>query len=200
VTVPSSITATLTLTTFPVSVRTLVGLTAMVYTEATATGPSVLKGVGTIISQVDGVSITLASPISVVTGDTIVIGARTMKVYSTYFNLKAEATARAAKVGFRYDLFSRSGSGTGGGLQQAFVSTVVRTEQKFDGVPIAKDNTLTGETPELPYSWLRHDLPDATVHEDSMRLGSSTGINHQVKLTFVGGAQVRLHDLYVEVQ
>jgi hypothetical protein len=50
------------------------------------------------------------------------------------------------------------------------------------------------------YRWIGQDAPDAPVHEDGLQLGAASGANHQLKFTFLGGAQVRLQDMYTEIQ
>jgi hypothetical protein len=63
------------------------------------------------------------------------------------------------------------------------------------------ENSLTTDSvANTTYRWIGQDLPDAPVHEDGLHLGAGSGANHQLKFTFVGGAQVRLHDMYTEVQ
>lgn len=179
-----------------------VGLTVAIYSEDASSGLATLKGTSTVTVATPGASeITLATAITVAPNDVVIIGARTMRIDTSFQNLKQTATARAAKLGVRYRLWSRHGQGLGSTKQQAFVAASVKTEIKRDEVPTSVENSLTANAVDpTAYKWLVQDQPNAPVHERGLSLGAASGANHQVRLTFLGGAQVRLQDLYVEAQ
>jgi hypothetical protein len=188
------------LTGFTASVMSRVGLNVAIYSEDATTGAAVLKALTTVTVD-NGTSLTLASSVAVVPGYIALVGARSMRLETTFFNLKGTETARSCKLGLRYQLWSRFGNSVGGSRQQAFVTASVKTETLRDGVPTSVENSLTTDSvANTTYRWIGQDLPDAPVHEDGLQLGAGSGANHQLKFTFVGGAQVRLHDMYTEVQ
>lgn len=189
-----------TLNGFTASAMSRVGLTVAVYSENATTGEAILKGTATVTVD-GGTSITMDASIAVVAGDIAIVGARTMQIDTTFMNIKRNETTRAASLGLRYRLWSRFGNGGGGSKQQAFVSASAKTESPQDGIQTAKDNSLTNDSGQLTsYQWLAQDLPNAPVHETALKRGIATGQNHQLRMTFVGGAQVRLQDIYVEMQ
>jgi len=188
------------LTGFATSVMSRVGLNVAIYSEDATTGAATLKALTTVTVD-SGTSLTLAASVAVVPGDIALVGVRTMRLETTFFNLKGTETARAVKLGLRYQLWSRFGNGVGGSRQQAFVSASVKTETPRDGVPTSVENSLTTVAgANTTYRWIGQDAPDAPVHEDGLQLGAASGANHQLKFTFLGGAQVRLQDMYTEIQ
>jgi hypothetical protein len=188
--------ATLTIT--PTGVRTWIGLEVLVYSTPTATAKAQLRGRATVVSQTS-TTITLSSAIAVTAGDTIIVGARAMTVHTTFFNLKAEATTRLASIGLRYSLASRHSEGLTSTKQHAFVTASARTEQDLEGIPATSTKPFTSDSP-ANYRNLGIDLPDDAVHDVPLAQGGSSGANQQVRLTIVGGAQVKLQNIFAEVQ
>jgi hypothetical protein len=194
-----------TLSIAPTGVRTWVGLKVAIYKNLSTTDgvPTVLKGQTEIISQTAG-TITLAKAVAVENGDTILVGVRSMRLRTTFVNLKDTGTSRTKKVGIRHAMLSRSGQGIAGAsaVQQAFVKCVVRSEAQEDGIPTAKESTLTrdDDAPEPDWEWIGRDLPDDAAHDSGFTLGAVGGTSHQVELTIMGGAQVALQDLYTEAE
>jgi len=188
--------ATLTIT--PTGVRTWIGLEVLVYSTPTATAKAALRGRATVVSQTAN-SITLSSAIAVTAGDTIIVGARVMTVNTTFFNLKADATTRLSSIGLRYVLASRHSEGLTSTKQHAFVTASARTEQDLEGIPATSTKPFTSDSP-ANYRNIGIDLPDDAVHDVPLAQGGSSGANHQVRLTIVGGAQIKLQNLYAGVQ
>lgn len=201
----SSISQTGTLTTLNVSETTnaesWVGATVVVYAGGLGTSRAVLRGVRTISSVGVG-TVTLDSSIAVTSGDYIIIGARTMTVRTTFATLKGTATQQANKIGLRYALWSRLSAALPTSFyQNCFVTAEAKTIELVDRVPTQKTVPMTlGDTSASPsYKWLGYSYPNDTEFTTGLDRGIATGASHQITLTFVGGAQVKLHDLYVEM-
>lgn len=191
-----------TLNIVPSTEPTWVGLKVVIYKAATASEPSILRGVTEVASQTTS-TITLANAVTAQAGDTVLIGARSMTLNTTFFNIKDSAATRINKIGTRFQMSSRKSLGVAGALtQECFASISVRTEELRDGVPTTYENSLTTEAAASPtsYQWIGRDLANDAVHDATFDRGSLSGPSHQAKMTIVGGAQVRLLDLYAEAQ
>ena len=190
-----------TLNVTPSGERSWVGLKVVIYKAPTATEPAILRGTAEVVSQTVS-TITLSSAITVASGDKIIVGAREMTIHSTFANIKDSAASHVVKIGIRHQPHSLFSAGVAGAVpQQSFASAVVRTEELRDGVLTAVEASFTRESIAAPtaYRWLEQDDVNR-VHEQTFDRGRASGPNHQAKLSIIGGAQVRLHDLYLEVQ
>ena len=57
-----------------------------------------------------------------------------------------------------------------------------------------------GETGKDDYTTLAEDNGDGRVIDRSFALGGVQGVNTRMEIDIVGGAGVRLHDIYIEAQ
>lgn len=199
----SSLSQTGTFTTVNVSVASQnisrVGLTAVVYD--TIGDKSILRGVRTVTADT-GSTITFDSAITVESGDILLIGARSMRLRTTFVNLKGTQTQHAGRVGLRYDLWSRIAAGLGGDVvQNAWATATANTVTREGGVMQAHSEPLTrgDEASDPDYRWLGRSYPNSPEYTDALDRGLATGATHQIDMTVVGGAQLRLHDLTVEM-
>lgn len=150
------------------------------------------------IASVGVGTITLDSAVTLTGSEWLVIGARSMSVHSTFLAPKSSQPTKVDAIGMRYDMWSTFAASGVGIPQSAFYKMSTVTTQWRDNIRRRKEEVLTAVGDE-PYLFTGFNLVDEPVLE-ARRAGSASGYTFQVKLDFVGSAQVRLHDIYAEVE
>ena len=86
-----------------------------------------------------------------------------------------------------------------GDVQTAFVSATVKTGEKRDQIKTSKTGSLTTDG-SYTYTQIVDTGSEEQVWEQECALGEVSGVNHQVEVQIVSGAQVRISDLYAELK
>lgn len=165
----------------------------------TTSGVASIVATATITSEtVAGGSTTFGfdAPITMRIGDVIHIGMRSMRVKTTFMNVK-QSDSSLFTAGISVALDSRIDSGASGAYE-AFVSGSVTTNRLREGIPTKSVQTLNSDD-SSHYRWIGRHEADDVVRDLSLVQGQAVGQNHMIDLTITGNAQVRLQDIWVEV-
>lgn len=187
-----------TATTIATTNRIRIGCTVAFYTGG---GGSELVMIGTrTVASTTASTFTLDSAIVLPTGGCkMVVGARVATIRTTFHNWKRDERAQTGKLGIRYSLWSRyANGGVDGDRQASFMSVSAKTSVKVDGIPTIKTGVLTTDG-SVTYRPLAETPTSEHVFEATAALGNVGGMNHQIEVQLVGGAQVRVSDIYAEV-
>jgi hypothetical protein len=192
------------------SVTTITGLTTGIKMRASMTAAFYSGGDGTLASligkrTIDSTtdsSITLDSAITLPTGGcTMLVGPHECSITTTFVNWKRGEKASVGQMGMRYNLWSNYSDGGDPAFdpQVAFASVSGLTSERTDGVwsPKTSSYTTNGST---TYTTLSETPSYEHVFEREFGLGEVGGKNHQFTFDLIGGAQIRLHDLYTFVK
>lgn len=161
-----------------------------------------VRGTSTV-NTISGTTLTTDTAIPVTSGDIVIVGARVATIKTNYINLKGSETASVAKAGMRYGLRNRYSAQISGATTTALAGAKVQivTNRQIDGAMTAVTAGLTNDTAAAQYTALAAQGAQAEYSlERSFALGRAQGINHRLEMVLVGSAQVRMSDLYVEVQ
>lgn len=192
------------------SVTTITGLATGIKMRASMTAAFYSGGDGVLatligkrtIDSVTSSTITLDSAITLPTGGcTMLVGPHECSIKTTFVNWKRGEKAQVGQMGMRYNLWSRysTGNTVDADPQVAFASVTGLTSDRTDGVwsPKSSSYTTNGST---TYTTLSETPDYEHVYEREFGLGEVGGKNHQFQFDLVGGAQIRLHDLYAYVK
>lgn len=187
--------STTTITGLTTGYKMLVGMDVAFYKGGSGTRLEFL-GLRTIASKTD-TEIVLDSAITLpVGGCKMLVGPRRMKIRTNWAAWKQSDQATVAKAGLRYSQCSLySLVSTLSEKQASFVKGTLRSASLQNGILTRKESTLTGNT----YSPLGEDVTDAQTFDYGLAQGMAQGQSFQLEVEFVGGSQVRLQDLFVEV-
>lgn len=166
----------------------------------TTDGVKSIVGIATITGEtISGVNttVTLSNSITTKVGDSVVIGLRSMRLQTTFINVKKSDTAMSPAAGISYAMDSRADVG-GAGPYDAFISGRAVTSKIIDGIPVRGDESLNNDDPQN-YTWLGGHSVNDPVRDKKVAQGLATGQNHMFDIRIIGSAQVRLQDLFVEV-
>ena len=191
--------STVNVTTTGIKIR--VGMTAMFYTGGGGS-PLVYLGKRTIASLIADTSITLDSSITIPRGGCkMIVGAREAKIRTTYGSWKGTEASSLSSLGVRFSLLSRYSAGLSdeSNVQAAFVNASVRATKRRDQEMIDTSVTLTGPD-ENSYSPLGTTSTSDPVYTVGLSSAEVSGQNHQVELNLIGGAQVRIADIFAQVK
>ena len=192
------------------SVTTITGLTTGIKMRASMTAAFYSGGDGELatligkrtIDSVTSTTITLDSAITLPTGGcTMLVGPHECSIKTTFVNWKRGEKAQVGQMGMRYNLWSRYSTGETVGVepQVAFASVSGLSSERTDGVwsPKTSSYTTNGST---TYTALSETPGYEHVFEREFGLGEVGGKNHQFQFDLIGGAQIRLHELYTYVK
>lgn len=189
-------TTTVTTTT---GIKIRAGMTAAFYTSTTATTPAKLIGVRTVTSTTS-TTFTVDSAVVVPQGGCkVIVGPHVATIRTTFNNWKKGERIKLGKVGLRSSLWSRYMIAGAGDVQTAFVSATVKTGEKRDQIKTSKTGSLTTDG-SYTYTQIVDTGSEEQVWEQECALGEVSGVNHQVEVQIVSGAQVRISDLYAELK
>lgn len=175
------------------------GLMATVVRTATD-GTKTIVGTATITSEtrtVGNTDVGFDRALTVKAGDVLMIGARSMRLRTTFVNVKKADTADGKGVGIRYSMDSRLDVG-GSGPYDAFVAGSLLTSRTENGIQRPSVQSLNADDPS-GYRWIGTHGVDDPVRDHQLTQGLAQGQNHLVDITVIGNAQVRLQDLYLGV-
>lgn len=146
-------------------------------------------------------TITLDSAVTIANGDWLLIGARSMTLTTTSMSPKNAEASKVNSVVFRASMWSLK-SATGSGEDQgAFYRAQSTTTSVLDDEPVLTTNRLTeGDDSSEHYSWSGDSPSTDPMLNLRAAKGTSLGFAHQISVDFIGGAQVRLQNLFTEVQ
>lgn len=187
--------STTTITGLTTGYKMLVGMDVAFYKGGLGTRLEFI-GLRSIVSKTD-TEIVLDSAITLPTGGCkMLVGPRRMKVRTNWAAWKQSDQATVAKAGLRYSLWGLYNT-----VSQlyarlpAFVKGTLRSSSLVNGVITSKTSTLTGDS----YSALGEEASTPQTFDYGLAQGMAQGQSFQLEVEFVGGAQVRLQDLFVEV-
>lgn len=101
----------------------------------------------------------------------------------------------------RFSLLSRYSAGLSNesNVQAAFINASVRATKRRDQEMIDGSVTLTGPD-ENSYSPLGVTSTSDPVYTVGLSSAEVSGQNHQVEINVIGGAQVRISDIFAQVK
>ena len=147
----------------------------------------------TTLTSISGANVTLADSVTVEIGDELQIGVRSYSIDTNYLSPKMSETARNGRVGIRYSLDGTSG-------RTAYVQALATTTQQVNEEPQGKPAILTKrDTGQDDYNYLGASDATLRVMDQGFAQGALQGTNARVSIKVVGGATVRLQDLYAEI-
>ena len=154
----------------------------------------------TTLVSISGGNVTVADSVTVESGDIVIIGSRAMTLKTTFVSPKLYETAREGKVAIRYAIDGAVGA-------TSYAQGAVLTTKMEDSEPEGDRQHLNDEGTGFDhYAFLgeRDDESDSAhvvrCMDHEFSLGSAQGTNARLELTVVGGASLRLQDLYTEAQ
>lgn len=190
-----------TVTVGSTGIKVRVGMTATFYSGGSGS-PLVYLGKRTISSLVAETSITLDSAITLpVGGCKMLIGAREATIRTTYGTWKGTESASLGSLGMRFSLLSRYSANIGdeSNVQAAFVNASVRATKRRGQEMVDTSVTLTGPDANS-YSPLGVTSTSDPVYTVGLSSAEVSGQNHQVEINLIGGAQVRVSDIFAQVK
>ena len=148
----------------------------------------------TTLTSISGSNVTVADAVTVDIGDTVQIGARAFTVKTNYLSPKMAETMRSGRSCIRFSLDGPTNA-------TAYIKAGVDTTQVQDSEAIGINDLFT----KADIGFDSYDLigkADATmrVMDHAFANGRTQGTNVRLTLDVVGGAAVRLQDLYAEAQ
>jgi hypothetical protein len=174
----------------------IAGMTVLVISQAA--GANLIKR--TTLTSISGSDVTVADAVTVASGDTIQIGVRASTIKTNFLSPKLYDTARNSKIGVRYVVDGPSNT-------TAYAKAQVLTTQDQDSEPTGVIQNLNDPEPsqdQYTYLGLKGDESTeakvARVLDRALSRGAAQGTNSRLQLDLVGGASVRLQDLYAEAQ
>lgn len=146
-------------------------------------------------------TITLDSAVTIKNGDWLVIGARSMTLTTTSISPKNAEASKANGIVMNGSLWSYKSASGSGESQGLFYRARALTTSIINDVPTLSENRLTeADDASEHYSWSGNSPNTDPVMNLRAAKGTSLGFAHQISVDFVGGAQMRLNNLYTEVQ
>lgn len=162
-----------------------------------------LIGVSRVVSY-DPVTelLVLEDAFSVKAGDYITVGCRVSRIVTQAINVKGSASSQVHRAGMRYSLSSRF-TANGNGVPQPMAARMVAIANKRvdrqDGGESRGEVALSSGGPQ-DYQFIGFSDLEPSLLERTFHTGSMQGQNHQLDLVVIGGGQIRIEDLYVEVR
>ena len=147
----------------------------------------------TTLVSVSGSNLTLADSVTVAVGDTVVVGGSIATIRTNYLGFKASETQRIARIGMQYHLDGPSGA-------ISYVQASARTTQNRDSEPASVDAVFTNQDNAASYMLLGQVDQTDRVQDNAFNHGSLQGTNARLEMIVAGDANVRIQDLYAEVQ
>lgn len=190
-----------TVTVSATGIKIRAGMTAMFYTGGGGS-PLAYLGKRTVASLVADTSITLDSAITIPRGGCkMIVGARQATIRTTYSTWKGTESSALGSLGMRFSLLSRYSAGLSNesNVQAAFINASVRATKRRDQEMIDGSVTLTGPD-ENSYSPLGVTSTSDPVYTVGLSSAEVSGQNHQVEINVIGGAQVRISDIFAQVK
>lgn len=187
-----------TLTGLTTGIKMRASQTAIFYTGG-GTVPMRMLGKRTISSTTD-TTVTLDSAITIPLGGcTMLVGPHESKIRTTFVNWKRGERSQVGQLGMRYNLWSRYSAGLVDEEQAMFASITGKSSTRIDGVHTVKSGSYTTDG-SYTYQPLSETPTSEHVFEKTVELGEVGGMNHQFEIELVGGAQIRIADLYTSVK
>lgn len=187
-----------TLTGLTTGIKMRASQTALFYTGGGTTAMRML-GKRTISSTTD-TTVTLDSSITIPLGGcTMLVGPHESKIRTTFVNWKRAERSQVGQLGLRYSLWSRHSAGLVDEEQGMFASVTGKSSTRIDGVHTVKTGSYTTDG-SYTYQPLSETPSTEHVFEKTVELGEVGGMNHQFEIELVGGAQIRIADLYTSVK
>ena len=131
----------------------------------------------------------------------MLVGPHECSIKTTFVNWKRGEKAQVGQMGMRYNLWSRYSTGKplawNRRLRLRPCRVFRRSARMGYGRPRPKPYTTNGST---TYTALSETPGYEHVFEREFGLGEVGGKNHQFQFDLIGGAQIRLHELYTYVK
>lgn len=145
-------------------------------------------------------TLTLDSSITIPLGGcTMLVGPHESKIRTTFVNWKRGERSQVGQLGLRYSLWSRHSAGLVDEEQAMFASFTGKSSTRIDGVHTVKTGSYTTDG-AYTYQPLSETPASEHVFEKTVELGEIGGVNHQFEIELIGGAQIRIADLYTSVK
>lgn len=171
---------------------------AIIRTSAT---PHRLIAVREITSVPSTTSIVLDSEVAVLPGDTILVGVRSMTYASGYFTPKGLDAATINGARMHYDLWGQHSFDAAEPPHSVFVQASLRSRQWRESDSVLVTSTITDdESGDAGYSWAGYNLAGEPVATMDLALGLGQSHSSQFRMTAIGGSQIRIQNIAIEVQ
>lgn len=171
-------------------------------TRGSATESPFVVANTTLVSAV-GATLTLAQSVSVEPGDVVIVGARSMRIRSTFRSYKGSDVSRIGVLAIRSTCQSLLTYATSSSLDTfpmlAFASANVQSTTYEHRTEQYGDQTLTDDG-HAGYVYLSQSRAgDALVTDKALGQGANGGQNVRVDIEIVSGGSVRVQDIYASV-